>query len=308
MHKPQIFLLAFLLIGFAYLHAQDTLPNMNFENWTSYGGGAYEEPSGGVWTTANKAVLLTSLIPVSTEKTTDAYSGTYAAMMTTKMASPPVSMLITGSLATGTFNELETPPNNMHLGMPFTGRPERFVGFYKYENNNGDSCDIYAILSYWDGSARQEIARAALRSTQTVTVYTKFNLPFNYTLPNTPDSISVVFASSAGGAQMVGNVGSTLYIDSTGFVYPSGIHEVSPDPLLVNCYPVPASNTLYFLLNKIVDDGMLLIFNEAGSTVKSLAVNSNNMVISLNNFASGKYYYQFTEKNKIIHSGNFVVN
>ena len=223
------------------------------------------------------------------------------------MASAPLSMLITGSLATGTFNEMETPPNNMHLGMPFTGRPEKFIGYYKYTDNGGDSCSIYAILSYWDGSARQEIGRAELKSTLTVTSYTKFDLTFNYTTADTPDSISVVFASSAAGDQMVGNVGSTLYIDSIAFVYPTGIGEFTDIPLQVNCFPIPASDAVNFSLNKNISEGHITVFGETGTEIESFSITERNFALPVNKLSAGKYFYQIAEKNKVVHSGYFMV-
>jgi hypothetical protein len=306
--KFRFFLLTVFLFFSALLYSQLDLPNKSFEDWTSFSGGAYEEPSGGVWTTANKAVLLTSLIPVSTEKTTDAYSGVYAAKMTTKMAAAPISMLITGSLATGTFDEMATPPDNMKLGQPFTGRPLRFTGYFKYIDNNGDSCDIYAILSKWDGIARQTIAKANYRSTATVTVYTKFDLPFAYYSADTPDSISVVFASSAAGDQMLGNVGSTLFIDSIAFDYTSSIIEMPESSIQVQCFPVPAKNVLNFELERNLNNGSLLIFNELGSEIQTLRNINKELSVPLNNYSKGKYYFEIIENNSILFSGNFLVD
>lgn len=290
----------------AFLFSQTTLPNLDFEDWTSYAGGQYEEPSGGVWATPNKVVLLSSVFPVSTEKTIDAYSGTYAAKMSSIMTT--IGMLITGSLATGTFDETETPPNNMHLGMPFSGRPERFIGYYKYMNNNGDSCAIYATLSKWDGVARQEIGKAELTSTLTVNAYTKFDLEFIYSSADTPDSISVVFASSAAGDLMQGNDGSTLYIDSVAFSYPAGINELSNQTLHVSCYPVPASNQICFELERNINNGVINIFNESGSKQRSLLITKKTMSLPVDELAPGKYLYQIIEKNDIIHTGSFIVN
>jgi hypothetical protein len=300
-----ILLISSIFIFNVYLFSQTTLPNMDFEDWTSYAGGQYEEPSGGVWTTANKVVLLSVIFPVTTEKTTDAYSGTYAAKMTSIMTS--ISMLVTGSLATGTFNETETPPNNMHLGMPFTGRPEKFTGYYKYINNNGDSCDIYAILSKWDGTTRQEVGRAAMRSTLEVSAYTKFELTFNYTSADVPDSISVVFASSAAGDQMLGTDGSTLYIDSVAFLYPVSINEFANYSVQVNCFPLPADDRVNFEMSRNISNGNIIVFDERGSKIKSLEVTEKAFTFPVNDLLPGKYFYQITEENELVQSGYFVV-
>lgn len=78
--KIRVSVLLILLVAPCFSFSQTTLPNMDFEQWTSKGGGAYLEPSGGtdsVWTTDDKIVLLG--FPMTTVQTTDAYSGTYAA-------------------------------------------------------------------------------------------------------------------------------------------------------------------------------------------------------------------------------------
>lgn len=304
-------ILHFLCAGFLFcsgwLCSQTTLPNMDFEDWTSYSGGAYEEPSGGVWTTANKSVLISSLIPVATEKTTDAFSGVYAAKMTTKMASPPISMLITGTLATGEFNELATPPANLELGKPFTGRPVSFTGYFKYINNNGDSCDIYATLSKWNGSARQTVGKANYRSSATVNDYTKFDLPFVYYLPDTPDSISVVFASSAAGDQMQGNVGSSLFIDSIAFNYSTEVNEHYTPSFEVRCYPVPSATSVKFDIEGNMNQGSIKIFNTMGGEVMSIPDIHNAFSIPVKDFSKGIYFYQISDKNLLYTSGYFMV-
>jgi hypothetical protein len=308
--KNKLFFSLIMIFITCYLFAQDTLPNTNFENWTSYGAGLYEEPSGGVWTTANEIALLG--MPQTTLKTTDAESGTYAAEMITAqttLTSPPT--LLTGTLATGIFNTTATPPANLQLGQPFTGRPVRFTGWYKYVNNDGDSCAIYAILSKWNGSSRQKVGEAKLSNaddTVIVSTYTQFNLPFTYYLPDTPDTISVVFASSAGGASMVGHVGSTLYIDNINLSYISSIDEIKKPSLNVQCYPVPSNSAVNFVLDRNVIEGSLMIFNELGSEVKKMNVTNKTFSVPVDDLSKGKYSYQILEKDNIIYSGSFLVN
>jgi len=299
------FILVIFQAGNSY---SQTLPNMSFDSWTSYSGGAYEEPSGDVWTTANKSTLLTSLIPVTTEKTTDTVAGPFAAKMTTKLAPLPINpLLVTGTLATGTFNYLATPPANLKMGTPFTGRPVRFTGYYKYIDNAGDSCDIYAILSKWDGSAHQTVGDARLRSTLTVTQYTKFDLAFNYYSADTPDSISIVFASSAAGNLMQGNVGSTLYIDNTSLEYTNGFETILDPAIQVNCYPVPATTTVNFSLNKVPGNGILKIYGETGTEVKSVKVVNKETTVSVGGLAAGKYFYKIINNTITLSTGWFIV-
>ncbi len=303
MNRKFLFLL--ILLNPFILFSQDTLPNLNFDKWTSFSAGAYEEPSGGVWATANKIVLM--LMPLTTEKTTDAVSGTYAVKMTTKQANTLPPMLVTGTLCTGVFNSTATPPNNMKFGMPFTGKPSRFTGYYKYLDNNGDSCDIYATLTKWSGGQRIVVGKASLRSSETVSNYTKFDLSFSYTSSLIPDSISVVFASSAGGAQMVGHVGSTLYIDHVTLEYENGLTQFIEPSLKVNCFPVPTENNLFFKTERDVH-GLLNIYNEIGKLISSSPISGSNFSLNVVTYKSGVYYYQIIEKNILLSTGTFSVN
>ena len=127
-----------------------------------------------------------------------------------------------GSLFTGWFE-----PNLMnsvaHFGVPFTGKPDAFQGWYKYTpgtfEGNTDTAAIYAVLSRWNGSARVEIARAELYPYTTVGTYTYFNLPFEYVNALQPDTIAVVFASSKHGDIFEGGAGSKLFIDNINLFY-----------------------------------------------------------------------------------------
>lgn len=297
---------ALVLIITANAYSQTTLPNMSFDSWTysTY----YNEPSGGVWTTANKAILINpSLFPATTDTTTDAVAGPYAAKMTTKLSSTIPAMLLTGTLATGVFDQTAIPPANLKMGMPFTGRPLRFTGYYKYTDNAGDSCDIYAILSEWIGGARQTIGDARLRSSVTVTQYTKFDITFNYYSTDTPDSISIVFASSAAGNLLQGHAGSTLYIDNTALEYDNGFEMLMNPSIQVKCYPVPAVSSVNFSLNRELKDGMIKIFTETGSEVKSESIFNKDLVVPVNNLSAGKYYYKITEKGLSLNTGWFIV-
>jgi hypothetical protein len=302
--KNKLLLLAILLFSAGFLYSQDTLPNMNFERWDTLSGGAYEEPAGGVWTTANKIALMG--MPVTTELTTDAESGKYAVKITTKSY---VGMILSGTLATGIFNSNATPPANLVLGKPFTGRPLHFTGYYKYIHNAGDSCDIYATLSKWNGSAHVIVGKAMRQhSPDSVTTYTKFDLPFVYYTNDTPDSISVVFASSSAGASMKGHVGSTLYIDNINLEYTSGINEILNPSMKVQCYPIPAKTAVHFILERNVINGHIKIFNELGSEIKMINGINKEFSIPVNNLSKGKYYYQIIEGNSILNSGYFLVN
>lgn len=199
----------------------DTIRNMDFERWIQYVN--FQEPSPHrIWATANKTKDLNpGLYPATTEKTTDAVSGQYAAKMFTAQATG--LPLLTGTVSTGVFNvNLNDPLKSMVTGVPYRTKPVRFKGYFKYlpgvdnaHPNRQDSCEIRATLFRWDKIAgqRDTIGEAIHRTADSVKVYEQFDVPFVYYNGNQPDSMELIFASSSKGSYFIGNVGSTLFVD-----------------------------------------------------------------------------------------------
>ncbi|MFO8130088.1 MAG: PCMD domain-containing protein [Bacteroidales bacterium] len=202
----------------------DTVRNMNFERWVTHSN--YENPAPvGVWATANKVKDLNpGLYPATTEKTTDAQEGDYAARMFTAIAQG--LPLITGSVATGVFTvDLSNPLKSLVSGVPYRTKPERFNGYFKYypgyDLQKEDSCEIRATLFRWDAmlGKRDTIGEAIHRTSDSIKEYTFFDAPFVYYHGATPDSLELIFASSSRGSDFIGNEGSTLYIDNVGLEF-----------------------------------------------------------------------------------------
>lgn len=196
-------------------NATNDLPNGGMEDWIQYPN--YESPyPDGVWASANKVVDLNpDVYPVLLFKTTDAYSGTYAAKAVTNDALG--QPLLAGSLSTGLFNvDFNNPLKSLITGVPYNNRPLRFQGYFKYEGVDGDSCEIRTTLSKWNGAEHQrdKVGEVVFRTTDLVDEYTYFDLEIVYFSATIPDTIDMVFAASAGGEYFVGGIGSTLYIDA----------------------------------------------------------------------------------------------
>jgi len=201
--------------------AANLLPNMDMEDWITYPN--YESPAPeGVWASANKVVdLLPGIYPELLFKTTDSYSGTYAAMARTDSASG--MPLLTGSLSTGLFYvNLQNPLESMIIGVPYKSKPSRFQGYYKYTSVEGDSCEIRTTLSRWNTETKHRdiVGEAIMRDTNITTEYTFFDLPIVYFMTDVePDTIDMVFAASAGGEYFKGKIGSTIYVDDFTLIF-----------------------------------------------------------------------------------------
>ncbi|MBP7076131.1 MAG: PCMD domain-containing protein [Bacteroidales bacterium] len=213
--------------------AQTTLPNMDFEDWqqsSTFIPYWICLPTS-TWASGNPAATITGTYP--TYRTEDSQSGSFAACLETLDI---YGNTASGNLFTGWF-ESAFINSQAHFGVPFTGKPTAFRGWYKYTpaNQSGgtiDTCSIYAVLSRWNGSERVEIARAELYTYTTVSSYTYFDLPFNYYNSLIPDTIAVIFSSSKHGDIFQGGIGSKLYVDNIDLYY--DLSSVQPNHAGVN--------------------------------------------------------------------------
>ncbi len=213
-----------LLIGLVAAQAafsQTQIPNGDFEAWTTPPFAAYEEPNSGWWTTLNTLNSIGG--PETVEKTTDAHSGSYAAVLTTKLWG---TLTIPGLLVSGEFDIQN--PSFLVQGQPFTDFPNAFQGWFKYNPVAGDSAGLAALLTRWNTSLqkRDTLAQAAWVVTTAYPNWTQFDLPFTYFQSGiTPDSILVALVSSGDGQNFNGQVGSKLWIDDVRLDYATGNAE-----------------------------------------------------------------------------------
>ena len=145
----------------------------------------------------------------------------------------------------------------LNFGQPFTGRPTKLKGYYKYttapitdlpaegsqdytrfQNYKGkpDTCAIYIALGDWtepieirtrptnrklfDKNDEHIIAYAEMYSGTTVTEYKKFELNLDYRVTNrVPTYIVIVCSASKYGDYFVGGRGSTLHVDELSLDY-----------------------------------------------------------------------------------------
>ncbi|MEI6122371.1 MAG: PCMD domain-containing protein [Bacteroidota bacterium] len=187
------------------------------------------EPAGNYLRTLNYLHTLPAAAggpgPLTTDSTTDSYSGKYAALLITGTFSPMGSpILIPGLVGT---DSLDIPNANIRLGKRYTLRPTAFLGYYKYEPVAGDSAMISVVLSKYNTALnkRDTIGWVKQLYKNTVTTYTPINLPIIYNSADTPDTLTLLICSSAGVRfndlmNCKGQVGSKMWIDEISFVLP----------------------------------------------------------------------------------------
>lgn len=214
------------------------IPNLNFDTWAQNGKNWYpnSDAANSFWATGNEGVTTlgnSNSIPV---EGSDANNGKAA-----KLETVTVSFVgyAAGNLLIGNYStNLSDMASSVQFGRDYSGaRPVKLTGYYKYipgtsMNTNGkipsdrtltvDECDIYVKL--WSGGVI--IAESHFVTNETVSEYTQFELPIEYTdMTKRPDKITIVATSSRYGGEFEGSgilntkvvgqvaAGSTLWVD-----------------------------------------------------------------------------------------------
>lgn len=214
------------------------ISNLNFDTWTQNGKNWYPnaDASNSYWATGNEGVTTlgdSNSIPV---EGSEANNGKAAKLKTVSVA---LVGYAAGNLLIGNYStNLNDMASSVQFGRDYSGaRPVKLTGYYKYTpgtsmNKNGkipsdrtltvDECDIYVKL--WSGDV--VIAESHFVTNQTVSEYTQFELPIEYTdMTKRPDKITIVATSSRYGGEFEGSgmfntkvvgqvaAGSTLWVD-----------------------------------------------------------------------------------------------
>lgn len=202
--KKHLLLFVFGILAFT-ASAQMSVPNGNFESWTS---GTYEFPQY-YGQNSNPQTFFECMTPFNVTKTTDYYSGSFALQLTTNVSTGDTCF---GYIADANNTSTSGGPSSWTGGMPIAEKPLGITGHYKYNVASADSALIIVI-------ARQGGASIGFYSYTLGGIhgtYVPFNFTFSPVLAVIPDSIIVAFASSNPLVNQ-GIPGSTLIVDSISF-------------------------------------------------------------------------------------------
>jgi hypothetical protein len=267
--KKQLYTSLFVGMGFAAL-AQ--IPNAGFEAWQSAPG--YEYPTG--WGVVAQA---TNGIAVTCEKSTDRYSGNFAARLFTRdlgIARVP-GLLFTGKLDVAT--------QSVSGGFAYDQRPARLVGYYKYTPGVGDSCTIFGLLTRTLPVGGRDTVATFFWQGGAAAAYVPFSVPLAYRSNAQPDTALIVIASSKDPAAPALN--SSMWVDALAFE--GSVSALEPTSLLpVLLSPNPASALLRL---HIAFEGQLLVqvIDAAGRTVSSQLLYSGE-ALPTGHLPAGTYF------------------
>lgn len=209
------------------------IPNLNFDTWSQNGENWYpnSDAANSFWATGNEGVTLGG--NSNSMGVEDSRSGLAAQLQTVQVKVLIVSVKAAGNLFIGSYKtNTSNPASSVTFGRPYEGaRPTKLSGYFKYQPGatmssgsipadrtlTSDECDIYIQL--WSGD--ETIGEGHFITNETVSEYTHFEIPVEYTVTNKrPDKITIVATSSRyggyfDGMNVIGQlaIGSTLWVD-----------------------------------------------------------------------------------------------
>jgi len=186
-------------------NAQTQPPNGGFETWITAGNDI--EPAN--WGTLNQLSGFGAPITAFQATGADAYSGTYALRL--ESVYDPIFIIDTIPGVAG----LNANFIALTEGMAYTDRPDSMKAFIKGTVMSGDVCIINAQLT----KLGVLVGEATYTLTTSIGSYTEISVVFNYSLPDTPDTLllSITAGDPNDPVILLGNI---LFIDELSFVFP----------------------------------------------------------------------------------------
>jgi hypothetical protein len=239
--KTKDLLILFVFVGAIALntYAQTQPPNAGFEDWLPVG--PFENPAG--WSSFNN--FYSYGVPEMSFKTTDAHSGTYALRLISDTATVPPP------LGTGTLDTLagyvflgNADMNNP--GISYSDRPILMRAFVKGKVIPGNNAYLIATLRKWNAVShvRENVGEAVYSISDTSSSYTQISVPFNYSLPDIPDTLEFKIMAGDVGPGGIIMPGNEIFIDDISFTFPVGITEIGGGKSNIHIFPNPTTDKI----------------------------------------------------------------
>ncbi|MCF8371350.1 MAG: T9SS type A sorting domain-containing protein [Bacteroidales bacterium] len=306
-------LLILTLVFSVNLHGQQVI-NGGIEQWDTTYTPFYPVS----WmTTAFAASVPEDPIPLTAWRTSNSHSGNYAVKLEADDG-PFTSAITMGYLAYG------SPGYPYYtFGIPYNQRPGELNFYYKFNRMGLDTGFVYVKLHTLDntGHVEQIVGEGNVSIINDTNTYTPMTIPIYYFVPDTPNIIQIVFATSKALAEtgnliraFPGNgvtVGTTLWIDdvslSGGTLGKFEFTEINP----CNISPNPFHDFATILFdNPKNEKTTLTVFDYQGKLVKTIRSNnpaSNQQIIKRTGLANGFYFFQLATDKQLISTGKFII-
>ncbi|MCX7696381.1 MAG: T9SS type A sorting domain-containing protein [Bacteroidales bacterium] len=278
--KKIVTLLALVIFGYIFAQAPIIVPNGGFENWSDQ-----NTPTN--W---NELKIDLGFYALHTVKqSTDAYAGNYSAEIETVDAVlftlPGILSLSPVNFDIGTFSLTFS-----HAGVPTQGRKVLSVsGKFKYIPATSDTMVIVVTCTKWNSSTqtRDTIDLSYFMYKFSTSSFQSFQVNLNCV--QTPDSMNIVFISSAGYAPQKG---TKLLVDEVKATVESGAGIETIDLITPIAYPNPVGDVLYL---KNISSEQWAIYDMFGKCVKQGFFIEQTSSIEVHDLPAGSYYLRIND-------------
>ncbi len=212
----KIYYLSMLIVALLSMNAiaQTSSLNLDFESWETAN---FPTPTG--WDSPNATIAgLGSNNWVLTQETSNVVSGNSALRLETKTLTIPFvgNVDAPGFATLGTLNvNIMTQTFSIEGGKPFTDRPEKVLGSYKYSPVGNDNCLVEVVLLNYDevNNVVLDTIGVGIFMGEETTTYENFEATITYLSTDTPNFINInILASFPDPVN-----GSILWIDDLSF-------------------------------------------------------------------------------------------
>lgn len=265
-----------------------------FGNWVNNVGG--ELPR--YWDGFNREIIMNGMpvgtITTITKDSADPQDSDYSVRLvsTSVMGGPAVpGMLTTGKLDIDFMNQT----GDIHGGVPYSQKPSRLKGWYKYNPAIGDS----ALISIWFKHDTIDIGGGTIKIANAASMWTEFTVDINYSGNLMPDTMNILLSTSTQRNNVP--VGSALDIDhiwleggTLGYKRTFKVHTG------FKLYPNPAENQVNIVpeMNTRVD--YVNVYSSTGSLVlQELSFDKANP-LNTSNLPKGLYFVEIGANNTTV--------
>lgn len=280
------------------------VPNGDLENWSAVPGAASGAERPDDWETPDILGATFGVSEAVVAKSTDSYSGGFAAKLTTKVITIPFvgDLVIPGTLALGT---IIFDPGTLSAGVvngyPMTEAPTSLSGYYKYSPAAGDTMNV-SVLAKKDGA---QIGGGEFRTDLSVSSYTMFDAPISYFTTDIPDTIIVIITSSGGFTSAT--AGSIAFIDALAFTGITSAENLAGTGIKPNVYPNPANDYIN-IDNPLHVSANIEIYGLNGEKMDELSIQPGINTINTANYPAGIYNFRVTDAGNYVYANKFIVS
>ena len=228
----------------------------------------------------------------------DAYDGNRAFKIFTYYVNLP------STLRLGSVRRPITSARSYKGGVPFTKKPIKLKGYYKYEygNNCGgkDSAEVNIYLRRFNTlSNESDTIGSGKLYLGPSPIYKLFEVPVIYNSQIDPDSLSIEFVSEHFDTTVKCNTSNNRFftIDALSFDFATPTEDIKnlKSPITINPNPTSNSIQIDWGENSVSD---IVLKDTLGRIIQKKAVNTEGVNLDLSSLPIGLYFIEFNQNGK----------